>query len=505
MNSFINYILESGLSLGAMALIYYVFLRNETFFKANRLFLLFAVVFSSLLPLLRFKVLGSSGAGNALLASVGTTNMLETITVSSSGFSNSLVNWISTSQLFVYAYVLGATVVSLIVLVRLGQLVYVIKKGQLVTKDGINYVYIDENSSPYSFLNYLFVSRNLENQPGWEKMLAHESEHIRQGHTVDILILELISIFQWFNPFFWLLRRVIKENHEYMADRAVLNQGVAVNHYKAILVTQFIGNQFSIANNFNSSLIKSRLKMMTKIKSSNQAKWRYLLGVLMACALVLVFACENKDENFTENQTEEQGVQLKSANGEQPLILIDGEMADRDAMDKLDPQNILSVSVLKDASAELYVEKYGELAKNGVIDITLKSGALDSKNTAVNEVVVVGYAGHIAGAEDPNVFNIVEEMPEFPGGELEMRKFIAQHVKYPVIAQDNGIQGKVYVTFVVEKDGSVGRIKIARGVDPSLDAEAMRVVNEMPNWTPGKHRGVNVAVAYTVPIDFVLQ
>ena len=180
MNSFINYILESGLSLGALALIYYVFLRNETFFKANRLFLLLAVVFSSLLPLFQFKVFGSSGQGNALLAGFGTSNMLETITVSSSGFSNSLANWISTSQLLVYAYVAGAIIMGLIVLVRLTQLAYVIKKGQLVTKNGINYVYIDENSSPYSFLNYLFVSRALEEQPGWEKMLAHESEHIRQ-------------------------------------------------------------------------------------------------------------------------------------------------------------------------------------------------------------------------------------------------------------------------------------------------------------------------------------
>lgn len=244
--------------------------------------------------------------------------------------------------------------------------------------------------------------------------------------------------------------------------------------------------------------------MMTKIKSSNQAKWRYLMGVLMAFALVLVFACENKDENFTENQTAEQGVQIKSANGEQPLILIDGEMADRDAMTKLDPQNILSVNVLKDASAELYVEEYGELAKNGVIDITLKSGALDSKNNAIDEVAVVAYGNQGAGSDDP-VFNVVEEMPEFPGGELELRKFIAQRVKYPVIAQDNGIQGKVYVTFVVEKDGSVGRIKIARGVDPSLDAEAMRVVDEMPAWTPGKHKGETVAVSYTIPVNFVLQ
>jgi len=107
--------------------------------------------------------------------------------------------------------------------------------------------------------------------------------------------------------------------------------------------------------------------------------------------------------------------------------------------------------------------------------------------------------------EEAQVFFIVEEMPEFPGGELALRKFIAQSIKYPVIAQENGIQGKVYVNFVVDKDGSVTAAKIARGVDPSLDKEALRVVNSLPKWKPGKQRGKAVKVSYTVPINFVLQ
>ncbi|MDX9883908.1 MAG: energy transducer TonB [Prolixibacteraceae bacterium] len=107
--------------------------------------------------------------------------------------------------------------------------------------------------------------------------------------------------------------------------------------------------------------------------------------------------------------------------------------------------------------------------------------------------------------EEAQVFFIVEEMPEFPGGELALRKFIAQSIKYPVIAQENGIQGKVYVNFVVDKDGSVTNAKIARGVDPSLDKEALRVVNSLPKWKPGKQRGKAVKVSYTVPINFVLQ
>jgi protein TonB len=96
-------------------------------------------------------------------------------------------------------------------------------------------------------------------------------------------------------------------------------------------------------------------------------------------------------------------------------------------------------------------------------------------------------------------------MPEFPGGEAALRKYIANSIKYPVIAQENGIQGKVFVTFVVDKDGSITQAKVVRGVDPSLDKEALRVVNSLPKWVPGRQRGNPVKVSYTVPISFVLQ
>jgi len=106
---------------------------------------------------------------------------------------------------------------------------------------------------------------------------------------------------------------------------------------------------------------------------------------------------------------------------------------------------------------------------------------------------------------EEEIFFIVEYMPEFPGGEVALRTFIANNIEYPAIAQENGIQGRVYVTFVVTKDGSVANAKIARGVDPILDKEALRVVNSLPKWQPGKQRGQEVNVSYTVPINFALQ
>jgi protein TonB len=107
--------------------------------------------------------------------------------------------------------------------------------------------------------------------------------------------------------------------------------------------------------------------------------------------------------------------------------------------------------------------------------------------------------------DEQQVFVIVEDMPEFPGGDLELQKWIARAVKYPVIAQENGITGRVYVGFVVNKVGAIENVKIMRGVDPSLDKEAVRVINKMPKWKPGRQRGKAVKVSYTVPINFQLQ
>ncbi|MCC8094234.1 MAG: TonB family protein [Tannerellaceae bacterium] len=103
------------------------------------------------------------------------------------------------------------------------------------------------------------------------------------------------------------------------------------------------------------------------------------------------------------------------------------------------------------------------------------------------------------------IFTVVEEMPQFPGGEGELLKFISKSIKYPVIAQENGIQGRVVCSFVVNRDGSIVDAEVVRGVDPSLDKEALRVINTMPKWTPGKQRGKPVRVKYTVPITFRLQ
>ena len=212
--------------------------------------------------------------------------------------------------------------------------------------------------------------------------------------------------------------------------------------------------------------------MMSKIRSSKLANAKFLIGIAFVAALIIIFACEQK-ESVRELKKDDS---LK-------MTIVDGK--------------------LKIEGEDNQVNKVKELFKNGSdfkISDEEGSGVLVLAKSSENDKLDIDEI-----EEDSQVFFVVEEMPEFPGGSLALRQFIAGSIKYPVVAQENGIQGKVYVTFVVGKKGDIQNARIARGVDPSLDKEALRVVNILPTWKPGKQRGKNVRVSYTVPINFVLQ
>lgn len=134
-------------------------------------------------------------------------------------------------------------------------------------------------------------------------------------------------------------------------------------------------------------------------------------------------------------------------------------------------------------------------------ELEIQDAEDDSENQEVPDITNIGdYEGEDTG--EAQIFQVVEDMPAFPGN---VTKWIAKNVNYPVLAMENGIQGKVFIQFVIEKDGSITDVKVSRGVDASLDKEAVRVVKSMPKWKPGKQRGKPVRVSYTLPIFFQLQ
>jgi TonB family protein len=470
MNSAVNFIIESGVSLALLSLIYVLFLRKETFFRINRLFLLGSVLFSVILPVIKLRIFAPQ---SVILSEITVTpyrNLLESITVYSHGLSGTVEQAVLSANLLIYFYIAGVAFFFGRFLFRILQLLLIIRRNGVQSANGFKLVILEKETSPYSFLNYVFVSQSLMQSRGYDKMIEHEVEHVKQGHSLDVIILELLTVFQWFNPFMWMLNRAIRETHEFLADQAVLSKGVSRGEYKLLLLNQFVGGQLVIANNFNYSLIKNRIKMMSKIKSSKIAITKIAFGLLVATALIVAFACEQKESVISKKNQIDRVVKV-TLSGE--LLKFDGDSADIEKLISIISKNGNSVSY-KDSSGQKVLMKI---------------------QTPTPQMKIEG----------EEVFYIVEEMPEYPGGEMALRQYMATAVKYPDDAVKKGIQGKVYVTFVVSKDGTVADAKIARGVDPSLDTEALRVVNNLPKWKPGKQKGQAVNVSYTVPINFKLQ
>jgi len=468
MNSLVNYLLESGISLSLFALSFLLFLRKETFFRTNRMFLLLSVSFSLLLPLVAIPVYT---AVPTVLPEVTVTpyrNLLETVIINSHKISGTVESFLLSSRLLVTIWLTGVVIMTMIFIFRIVQIVVIIRKSNTEEREGYRLVLTGRDNPPFSFLRSLFVPENHTEISGYDRIIRHELEHIRQGHTYDVLLLDILLVFQWFNPFIWLLKRAVRENHEYLVDRAVLNSGVTPEEYKGILISQATGNPIYAANHFNYSLLKNRFKMMTRIPSRKIARVKIVTGILLAVALFVVFACEQRKKSPDQGAAQSDTVSLQKLD---TGFAISGN-----------PEELKKISeLLQSGEFEVAPED-----KNGTTILVLK----EKENTL---------------ADMEEVFVIVEKMPEFPGGEKELRGYIAKSVEYPADAAKKGIQGKVYVTFVVSKDGSVKNVKVIRGVDPLLDKEALRVVNNLPKWIPGEQRGKKVNVSYTVPISFVLQ
>lgn len=174
------------------------------------------------------------------------------------------------------------------------------------------------------------------------------------------------------------------------------------------------------------------------------------------------------------------------------LIVIDGEIVSNKSLSEIDPDEIELINVIKGEKA---IQNYGKKGKNGVIEIVTKKSTEHNTQKDTDN----GKRG------EREIFVVVEEMPQFPGGEEAMMSWVAQNVRYPEQAKSEGVAGVVVVTFIVSKTGKVGNIKVDRSVHPLLDAEAVRVVGEMPDWKPGTQRGKAVDVIFKIPVKFSLD
>ena len=370
--------------------------------------------------------------------------------------------------------------------------------------------------SPFSWMHYIVLSQS-DYEAQDASILAHERGHIRRRHSLDLLLVDTLTALQWFNPAMWMLRQDLRAIHEYEADAAVLSQGINMRQYQYLLIQKAVSHcGYSVANGISHSTLKNRINMMLH-KNSSRASLLKLLALVPIVGIALAMQAETvNDYVYTEKtQTPQKKVikkgkanaQIKMGNKtiqvkktekiasgktKEPLIMIDGKRSTKAEMDALDEKRIDHINVLKGKAA---TEIYGAEGKNGVIEIKTKKPVL-------LDVVVKTEA---QTEPDDKPFDVVEQMPSFPGGKEALMKFISENVKYPKEAEEKGLQGRVVVRYIIEKDGSISEVEIAKSVNEYLDAEAIRVVNAMPKWIPGKQKGEPVRVKFTLPITFRLS
>ena len=440
----INYLFEVSLCWTGFYLFYAFFLSKETFFHLNRTYLLSTLLLGLALPL--FDLSAFLIENNT--ATIDSTNYLETITVSVQSLEQTMemavitpiANSLSVLDVMLWIYWIGVIIMFLRFLFGFSQIAKLYVTSERQKEDTHTLVLTNGNHLPFSFFHLFFKSKNLAlSDSDQEKITQHELAHIEGKHSIDVLLLELVSILVWCSPLVHFYKSSLRNIHEYVADANVL-RNTSKKHYGQLLLQVFQNSPgIALANNFIHSQLKKRIKMMTKTQSSKKAYWKYLVAL--------------------------------------PLI------------------GILAFALTK---ADVIAQTSSNLTSNEI-----------SKRT--HPVLKNKQSG------DP-IFTVVEQMPRFPGcedieGDQEAKKdcsnkkliqFIIDNITYPETAKKNNVEGIVVIRFVIDKEGHPNSLVVLRSLHPECDAEAKRIINMMPQFTPGKQNGENVNVYYTLPVRYKL-
>ena len=412
--------------------------------------------------------------------------------------------------------------------IQLSSILLLTYRSRRTVIHGVPVYRLDKPAGPFSFFKMIFIHPESHSEKEIDEILTHECTHVFQWHSVDVMICELITVICWVNPFAWLLKREVRHNLEYLADNTVIQSGYDCKSYQYHLLG--LAHHYQAAatlyNSFNVLHLKNRISMMNKKRSHGIGRTKYLIFIPLAAFLMLLSNIEAV-ARITGEIAAEAVAGVKEAT-EISVLSEDDVKVSGQVIDDFNGPVIGANVIVKGTNVGTITDTEGyfvlETTKNAVLRFSFPG--MKAKEVAVKDVqgklkVQLYSDGSAQGSQsapppppmspqistDPSdlVFTVVEVMPEFPGGQGALLQFLAKSIKYPVIAQQNGIQGRVTCSFVVGKDGVIRNIEVIRGVDPSLDLEATRVISMMPKWKPGMQKGKEVSVKYTVPVTFRLQ
>ena len=412
--------------------------------------------------------------------------------------------------------------------IQLSSILLLAYRSRRTVIHGVPVYRLDKPAGPFSFFKMIFIHPESHSEKEIDEILTHECTHVFQWHSVDVMICELITVICWVNPFAWLLKREVRHNLEYLADNTVIQSGYDCKSYQYHLLG--LAHHYQAAatlyNSFNVLHLKNRISMMNKKRSHGIGRTKYLIFIPLAAFLMLLSNIEAV-ARITGEIAAEAVAGVKEAT-EISVLSEDDVKVSGQVIDDFNGPVIGANVIVKGTNVGTITDTEGyfvlKTTKNAVLRFSFPG--MKAKEVAVKDVqgklkVQLYSDGSAQGSQsapppppmspqistDPSdlVFTVVEVMPEFPGGQGALLQFLAKSIKYPVIAQQNGIQGRVTCSFVVGKDGVIRNIEVIRGVDPSLDLEATRVISMMPKWKPGMQKGKEVSVKYTVPVTFRLQ
>ena len=450
MMDFLIYDAKVAVLIVVFYMFYRLLLSRETFHRVNRGVLLLTAVASFVLPL-------------CVITLHKTVTLEVTPTVSVGNLQVEIAEEMKPEVwqiVLPFIFIVGAGATLGHTLASILKVILLIRRSERHPQPDGTILCVTDNTEvpPFSWMRYIVMNRS-DYEANDAAILAHERGHIRLRHSCDVLLVDLLTALQWFNPAMWMLRQDLRAIHEYEADGEVLSQGINARQYQYLLITKAasIGG-YSIANGINHSTLKNRITMMLHTKSSSRSYCK-LLVLLPIVGITLALNARTVTD-YVYNEPQKQ-VPVKKGK--------------KSATVKVGSQQ---VKVVEQPKAE---------------------------NTTKPVEVIQAKEVFTPVEQMPEFFDVVEQMPEYPGGSMAMFEYLSKSIKYPKEAEEAKKEGRVIATFIINKDGSISDACVVKSVDPALDAEALRVINGMPNWKPGKQNGKVVNVKYTIPISFRLQ
>lgn len=514
------YLLKANVALGVLYAFYRLFLEKDTFFEWRRTALLGCFALAALVPLLNAEAWITTQKPMMAAAQLYADTVLPTTEFTA---TSTTADWQQIILISLQAiYGLGVFALGLRLCIQLGSLMHLLCHSTVSSIHGVRVRLLSRPYGPFSFFHWIFICPQIHDSEELNEILTHELTHVRQWHSADMLLSELACIFCWFNPFVWLMRREIRNNLEYLADARVLAQGYNPKIYQYHLLG--LSHQKAAAtlyNNFNVLPLKKRIRMMNRKRTHSWGKMKYAFFFPLAVLLLLISNIETVARTTRQLATE----MLQPSATADEEVTIKGKVIDKNGKPIQGVKILADYQYMKeiivtpaDGSFHFKISPKATL----VISYTYEDGRKQAIAKRVKKISPEERANLIItfdekvwgnvlhntehGTPDDPIYEVVEKMPHFPGGGIaEMKEFLNKNMRYPAAAKEKGIQGRVILSFVVDKEGNITLPTLIKGVSPELNEEAIRLVKAMPKWEPGRQNGKPVRVKFTIPVEFRLN